>query len=179
MAIQIDQSGKIEDTARDTVVAISNGKQYTVLISAKTKRQLQEVFRQNGKIKSYVINVFAFAVYTLLKEIPESSKVIIDIEYPHKDGLITTLIKWWLNEDQRKAQDIVFDRIGNTPKVHYLALDTFRGKKKADKILKFEYILKKQKDRWALKRMSFNSGRRSKPRSSVRPMLPKKRKMSN
>lgn len=35
--IEIDQSGKIEDTSKDTVLALSNGIQFSILISRKIK----------------------------------------------------------------------------------------------------------------------------------------------
>lgn len=38
MQIEIDQSGKIEDTRKDTVLAFSNGKNYSILIPAEVKR---------------------------------------------------------------------------------------------------------------------------------------------
>lgn len=41
-----DQSGKIEQTNKNTVVAISNGKKFTVLLKAKDKRLLQDLFRK-------------------------------------------------------------------------------------------------------------------------------------
>jgi hypothetical protein len=165
MPIQVDQSGKIEDTAKDTVLALSNGQQYALLIPKKVKRQIQELFRQNGRGRQFVINLFSFALYELLKKTAVKSSVIIDLEYPGQDGLISTLVRWWLKEDQRVV-DITFSRIGESPRVHYLALSVLKKKRKPEFILTLGYILKKQKDRWALKRMSFNPGRRSKPRSS-------------
>ncbi len=41
---EIDQSGKIEQTQRHTVIAYSNSNKYAVLISRKLKRQLKDVF---------------------------------------------------------------------------------------------------------------------------------------
>ena len=44
MNIEIDQSGKVEETQHDTILAFSNGKSKAVSISARTKRKLQDVF---------------------------------------------------------------------------------------------------------------------------------------
>lgn len=44
MQYQIDQSGKIEQTERHTVVACINGKKASVLLNRKEKRVLQKMF---------------------------------------------------------------------------------------------------------------------------------------
>ena len=54
MSFQIDQSGKIEDTAKNTVIAFSNDIQASVFISKKTKRQVQEAFRYHGEISFFI-----------------------------------------------------------------------------------------------------------------------------
>jgi len=46
MKIEIDQSGKIEETNVDTVIALSNGVKFSVRIHRRTKRRLQEEFRK-------------------------------------------------------------------------------------------------------------------------------------
>jgi len=52
MVYEIDQSGKIEDTSKDTVLCISNGYYLSVKLKAKTKRQLQKIFRKNGQTRN-------------------------------------------------------------------------------------------------------------------------------
>ena len=42
MRIEIDQSNKIEQTNKDTIIGLSNDKTFTVLIKAREKRKLQE-----------------------------------------------------------------------------------------------------------------------------------------
>lgn len=46
MKIEIDQSGKIEQTSELTVIAFSNGKSATIMISAS---EIQKKFRKIGK----------------------------------------------------------------------------------------------------------------------------------
>ncbi|MCX6810253.1 MAG: hypothetical protein NTY30_00740 [Candidatus Berkelbacteria bacterium] len=51
MKIEIDQSGKIEETGKPTVIAFSNGKSASIIISAKDKKLVQTVFRKIGQPK--------------------------------------------------------------------------------------------------------------------------------
>jgi len=43
MKYQIDQSHKIEQTNKNTILCLSNGTEYTILITGKTKRKIQEI----------------------------------------------------------------------------------------------------------------------------------------
>ena len=49
MRIEINQSNKVEQTNKDTIIDVSNKKSFTILISRKIKRKLQEEFRKQGK----------------------------------------------------------------------------------------------------------------------------------
>ncbi len=44
MQIEVDQSGKIEQTSYDTVLALTNGVSYTILLKKKDKRALEKIF---------------------------------------------------------------------------------------------------------------------------------------
>lgn len=66
MVYQIDQSGKIENTSVDTVLCISNGKWFSVLIKAKTKREIQKFFRRRGQNRNYVLFTFCAGVSLIL-----------------------------------------------------------------------------------------------------------------
>jgi len=46
MKIEIDQSRKVEDTNRLTIVAYSNGKAKSLMITARDKKSLQSLFRR-------------------------------------------------------------------------------------------------------------------------------------
>lgn len=46
MVCEIDQSGKVEDTQKLTVVCFANGKAKTLLISAKEKRKVLIAMRE-------------------------------------------------------------------------------------------------------------------------------------
>jgi len=63
MKIEIDQSGKIEDTSKNTIIAFSNGKFKSIFISAREKRELQKFFRRIGKPRIFVYRVFAILIF--------------------------------------------------------------------------------------------------------------------
>ncbi len=140
MKYQIDQSGKIENTNVVTVLAICNHCICTVIIPAKTKRQFQEICRQNGLTRLYVYILFSFGIYALLSQLKDVSQVTIDTEYPGKEKLIDRTIKAFF---ENSDIDIKFARIGNKPRVHYAAHDVYAGKKKANKIISLNEILSK------------------------------------
>jgi len=145
MKYQIDQSGKIEDTGRNTVLAYSNSKQYSIFISKKIKRQVQEILRKHGFIRLYIYLTFGIALYFLIKELKQPKKIIIDREYPGKEELIKTIVCKLLDYHKKPSHDLNFDKIGNRPKVHYAAKDVFDKKVKADKNISLEDILKELK----------------------------------
>ena len=64
MKVEIDQSGKVEETEHDTILATSKGN--TVKITARTKRRLQETFRKIGRPRNFVIYIFAVSVFELI-----------------------------------------------------------------------------------------------------------------
>ena len=60
MKCQIDQSNKIEQTEKDTVIALANGIKFTIMIRSKDKRIIQNEFRLRGKPRNFI--VFTFSV---------------------------------------------------------------------------------------------------------------------
>lgn len=58
MNYQIDQSGKIEQTNKDTVLAAANEENKAVILPVKEKRRLQEWFRQIGLPEVFIDAVF-------------------------------------------------------------------------------------------------------------------------
>jgi len=142
MTYQIDQSGKIEQTNKNTVLAMSNKKQYAIVIPRKIKRQLQEIYRRKGLTKFFVYQIFTLGIYFLLEPLKRTSKIIIDTEYPGKNKVIASFITVFLAINKKPIHEFYFKRIGNKPRVHYAAHDVFVGKKKADKILTLNEILK-------------------------------------
>lgn len=88
MKIEIDQSGRVEYTSHDTVIAFSNSKKGAIIIKAKDKREIQDVFRKMGKGQLFVIRLFTILIFILLKKEKEIDDITIDIEYPGWDAQI-------------------------------------------------------------------------------------------
>lgn len=111
MIYQIDQSGKIEDTNKLTVVAYAGNKVKSITISSSEKQKLMNTMRSYdhpGKV--FIFKAFAGLVYLLLK-------------------------------DDLKAPEIDFTFIGKDSPAHKAALEVYRGFKKPDKKVSAKDIL--------------------------------------
>jgi hypothetical protein len=145
MKFEIDQSGKIEDTSKNTVIAYTNGARATILITRKTKRIIQERFRRYGLTRVYIYLTFAVAIYFLIRNIKQKKEFLIDEEYPGNNKIIINFLRKLLETHKLPSHDIEFKRIGNHPRVHYAAKDVYNGKRKADKIISEKELIKELK----------------------------------
>ena len=124
MNIEIDQSGKIENTNVPTIIAFSNHAAKTILINASDKRHLQQLFREVGRPKLFSYKLFAILIFILLKDhLSELQHIIIDTEYPGWDHLIKDFL---LREIRRfrphfDAKSISFMQIGKKSNAHLLS----------------------------------------------------------
>jgi hypothetical protein len=145
MRIEIDQSGKIENTSKHTIIAFSNHKFRSILMSAKEKREVQKVFRNIGKPRLFVYRLFAIMIFLLVREhIKEIREIIIDTEYPGNEALIKNFIlhEVWKIEPDFPRQGILFQQIGKKSRAHFLAYGIAIGKKKADREVNAKEALK-------------------------------------
>lgn len=145
MIIEVDQSGKIENTNKNTIIAFSNEIFGSILISTKDKREIQKIFRKIGKPKMFVYKLFAILTFLLLKKhLKKIDQIIIDEEYPGK----SVLIKDYLLREIRKVrpnfskENISFRAVGKRSKAHYLAYGVAIGKKLPDKTVNVKEILR-------------------------------------
>lgn len=89
MRIEIDQSNKIEQTSKLTVIAYSNGISRSIVITSTEKKIVQKQFRAIGKNKLFVVLTFCALIYLLLKDIIDKNlDIYIDKEYPGYDQFI-------------------------------------------------------------------------------------------
>jgi hypothetical protein len=143
--VEVDQSGKVEDTKEDTVLAFANGITRTVLIPATVKRDCVTLFRLMGqKGKVFYLQLYAIALFFLLKEHgTQLSNIIIDEEYYGREGDIK---RYLLNLFTRAgtavtARQIHFGYVGKASTAHDVAVKTLRGKRRPDKTLTFAEIM--------------------------------------
>lgn len=145
MKIEIDQSNKIEQTNKDSVVSFSNNIFGCVLIRAKDKREIEKVFQRTGKPKIFVYKLFAILIFILIKEhLRKIDEIVIDKEYPGKDNLI----KSFLMREIKKVrpdflpQAIIFKQIGKKSRAHFVAYGVIANKKQPDKVVGVKTILR-------------------------------------
>lgn len=144
MIIEIDQSGKIENTNRNTIIAFSNNVFGSILITGKDKREIQEIFREAGKPKVFVYRLFAILIFILIKKhIKKIDQIIIDLEYPGKSNLIKNYLLQEIKKERTdfSSGDITFKRIGRKSKAHSIAYLTFKERMRPDIIAKKKDIL--------------------------------------
>lgn len=137
---EIDQSGKIENTSKDTILCLANGSWDAVIIKARTKRQIQEIFRRNGQIRNYVLFTFSILLAVLIKRNNKLGQVMIDTEYTGKDPIIKNITLEVLKNEQF-IPDMHFGFVGKLSSAHLLGKEIARGRKKASVILNEEQII--------------------------------------
>src|SRR3990167_4299054 len=93
MQIYVDQSGKVEYTSQDTVIAYSNAKRKSLVIRAEEKRKIQQMFREAGKPTIFAFKTFALLVYLLIRDdVMDIGTVMIDREYVGKEWLVKQVL---------------------------------------------------------------------------------------
>jgi len=142
MKVEINQSNKIEQTNKDTIIGLANKKTFTILISRKIKRKLQEEFRKQGKPKLFVYRTFIAGVVLLLKyaKLKNLSQVMIDEEYFGKDKMLKSMFLEMGSRLFAEVPGVVFGKIGKRAKVHSVCYLTMKGKDEADRVIRFEEI---------------------------------------
>ena len=93
--LEVDQSVRIEELTKDTILGIANEQvSFTAIVPKRVKRALHEEFRRQGKPKKFAPYVFATAVSALIQRMPfKSSVIVIDIECPGYEQEILEIVK--------------------------------------------------------------------------------------
>ena len=142
MSYQIDQSGKVEDTNKLTIVAFANDKVKSLKISGIEKQKLVKIMRAHDyPKKTFIYKIFAALVFLLLKD-EKIEEVMIDKEYPGNEATIKNIIIQLFYKTNKEAPEISFDTIGRKSKAHKMALEVFRGKRKPDMVIKSKELLR-------------------------------------
>lgn len=151
MKIEIDQSHKIEQTAHDTIIALSNDIKFAIMIKSKEKRTLQEEFRKRNQPRNFVYFTFAALIVLLLQHIDPHHKITIDTEYLGHNAAIADRITAYSN----KQILFEFGFVGKRSPAHILAAQVATAKRKPNKLIYAKEVLKIvfpiKKDRASLK----------------------------
>lgn len=143
--VEVDQSGKVEDTAEDTALALSNDINFCIIIPATVKRQCVQVLRDEGMTgQTLYFQLFAVALYFLVKDkLSDISTVVIDIEYIGREADIKLYLLNLLRRHDLviEPEQIEFAHIGRESPAHDLALSTFRKVHSPDLVLDVGDIL--------------------------------------
>lgn len=144
MHYEIDQSNKIEQTERDTVLAITNDLSLAIVLKSKDKRLLQQIFRDRGEPKVFIFFVFAALLAILLVEVSPESAVVVDHEYLNHEDLIKLKLKQFLTEHSRKElfDNLRFDSIGKKSNAHAFAAKVSFKKEQPQRFVSCKEILK-------------------------------------
>ena len=132
MRIEIDQSGKIENTHKPTIVAYSNKISKSILITPRDKQSIQKYYRSIGQPKIFVYKLFAVLIYVLIEDkLAKIDQIIIDKEYLGYEKLIRSFILEIAEKKKRKINKDIFKfhLIGKKSKAHKLALKAYNIKK--------------------------------------------------
>jgi hypothetical protein len=142
--IEIDQSGKVENTQGATVLAFSNGLSRAILIPAKVKRKAFELLRlQEKRGKFATLKLFSACLYLLLKpHISQLEHIAIDIEYAGRNAEIRGMLLYYLRRHKPEFSKtaITFHLVGKHSPAHDLAIGVFRQQKKPARIITFQEL---------------------------------------
>lgn len=156
MKYQIDQSGKIEQTSVDTVIALSNGQQYSLALPGKVKRALQEIFRDKKRSRMFIYETFSVLIVLVLIETKPKTKVLIDNEYLGQQNLLSVLINEHSGKFFSKNPVPVFEFgfVGKSSPAHVLAAKVGTKKIKPNKTVSLEEIVEVL---WPLKKTGYSA----------------------
>ena len=147
MQAEVDQSGRIDQTNRPTVLAISDGISLSILISARDKQAVLVALRRikpKWSTAAIHIHVFSALLHLLLCDVlSRMDLVIIDPEFPGHEALIKdrllTLCRGkgvTVHNDQ-----ITFHRIGRKSPAHSLAWQVYTGLSDPDRVISLQDVM--------------------------------------
>ncbi|MFH1353919.1 MAG: hypothetical protein ABIH36_01400 [bacterium] len=142
MRVEVDQSIKIEQMSRDTIIGLSNDIQYVVVLPSRVKRKLQEDFRLIGRPKLFRYRVFMAGVVLLLRYAGVGDKLSIrlDREYAGKErAFVSMFLEMWSRGDG-VVPPFEISEIGKSSSAHNVCFQVLRGKRKANRVLTYGEI---------------------------------------
>lgn len=142
MSLEIDQSGKIENTSKNTYLALANSKIIIIKISSSEKRKLIDTIKElHRPHKTYIYQIFAVLIFILIRK-AKLNEVLIDIEYQGHEASIKEVLVQLFERFRQSAPEIYFNYVGKRSSAHHAAIAAFRREKKVNIIVRAEDILK-------------------------------------
>ena len=142
MRISVDQSVKIEQLNRDTIIGASNDIRFAAVLPSKAKRKLQEEFRHSHRSKLFRYRTFMAAVVLTLHyaEIKDVPSVVIDREYAGQEVLLRSMFyeMWSLLHEELPPVEI--KEIGKKSPAHATAYLAMKGKRPIDRVLTYQEV---------------------------------------
>lgn len=143
MSYQIDQSGKVEQTERHSIIACTNNRTMTIFLAKKEKRIIQKIFRGAGYGKFFPYLTFSAMLAILIFKNKLFKKITIDREYSgHEEFIKTHAIQYLELLGEGKIPVINFGHVGKLSRSHHEAYSVAIGKKKPTLVTDAREILR-------------------------------------
>lgn len=144
-SVEIDISGRVEDTSTDTVIVLANGVNKSLLISKKVKRNCLNKLRKCGFIGDTIyLRIYVIALFCLIKPvISKLGLVVLDEDFRGKEkGIKEQLINLFKKYNIKfKEVSFMFKFIGKQSPAHRLAISSLRKRIECDSLLTEEEII--------------------------------------
>lgn len=135
MKVEIDQSGKLEQSQTDTIMAYANSHNDSVIVKSTVKQQVIRLLRYSPiSQKDACMIWFAVVIFLLVKDVSKNTTLIIDKEYPGRERIIEKILSKLLQEyyNNRWSGSIRFQKIGKASPAHIVAWSLHRSKQKGE-----------------------------------------------
>lgn len=146
--VEVDQSIRIDNTRKATVLAFSNHFSKAVEVTAKTKRRLLKILRQQGKTGHTIyVDIFAATLFLLLRNhLDQLTEIIIDTEFlgSQQQAQITERLVHYAKSHglSIRSYQVSFHQITKNSAAHELAIAVHRNEKEANEKVDYQDILK-------------------------------------
>src|SRR3989338_6440744 len=160
MRIVIDQSPRIENWTKSSVIAFANGQEKAIILPATLKRECLDILHDRGATEGAAKwMILAAGIVVLIRyHLTQINSVVIDLEfdrrtmYQIREWLYGKLIYEWRQQKVSPRfilRDISFDSVGRKHRAHQLAYGLYTGRTKSrqDLRVKSREILSLFKDR--------------------------------
>jgi hypothetical protein len=147
MHVDVDMSGRIEETNKPTALGLANGISVSVAMTAAQKRRAiaaLKKLRPEQDVNLLHLLVFTGLLYYLLRPVMEQlTLVTIDLEYPGHDAVIKNRVITLLRNAGISVEkdQLTIGQVGKKSPAHELAYAVYAKKQAADQVVTAEEIV--------------------------------------